>query len=154
MMVQILNTVDTAPSAEVDTHDAQAVNKAENRSLYAARAAIHTRAATGEYVRAATLLLRDAGGQVTTDYEAIITETVGDLKLRFLARDFFQNNREELRLRLVGKDVGFARKISEPSVNRPGLLLAGFDTYFAYKRVQVIGNSECSFLEGLQYACM
>ena len=43
-------------------------------------------------MRAATLLLRDAGGQVTTDYEAIITETVGDLKLRFLARDFFQNN--------------------------------------------------------------
>jgi len=29
---------------------------------------------------------------VTTDYEAVITETVGDLKLHFLARDFFQNN--------------------------------------------------------------
>jgi HPr kinase/phosphorylase len=63
--------------------------------------------------------------------------------------DFFQNNREELRLRLIGKDVGFDRKISEPSVNRPGLLLAGFDTYFAYKRVQVFGNSEHSYLEGL-----
>ncbi|MFM2168514.1 MAG: HPr(Ser) kinase/phosphatase [Prosthecobacter sp.] len=64
--------------------------------------------------------------------------------------DFFQTNREELRLRLIGKDVGFARKISEPSVNRPGLLLAGFDTYFAYKRVQVFGNSEHSYLEGLE----
>lgn len=64
--------------------------------------------------------------------------------------DFFQNNREELRLRLIGKDTGFARKISEPSVNRPGLLLAGFDTYFAYKRVQVFGNSEHSYLEGLE----
>ncbi|NBQ57304.1 MAG: class I SAM-dependent RNA methyltransferase, partial [Opitutaceae bacterium] len=63
-----------------------------NEKLPAARAAIHARAASGEYLRAATLLLRDAGGQVTTDYEAIITETVGDLKLRFLARDFFQNN--------------------------------------------------------------
>ena len=31
-------------------------------------------------------------GAVTTDYEAVITETVGELKLRFLARDFFQNN--------------------------------------------------------------
>ncbi|MDB6126590.1 MAG: SAM-dependent methyltransferase [Verrucomicrobia bacterium] len=44
------------------------------------------------YTRGATLLLREASGVVTTDYDAIITETVGDLKLRFLARDFFQNN--------------------------------------------------------------
>lgn len=63
--------------------------------------------------------------------------------------DFFHHNREQLRLRLIGEDSGFARKISEPSVNRPGLLLAGFDTYFAYKRVQVVGNSEHSYLEGL-----
>jgi HPr kinase/phosphorylase len=63
--------------------------------------------------------------------------------------DFFQHNREQLRLRLIGEDSGFSRKISEPSVNRPGLLLAGFDTYFAYKRVQVMGNSEHSYLEGL-----
>jgi HPr kinase/phosphorylase len=38
----------------------------------------------------------------------------------------------------------------EPSVNRPGLALSGFFTYFAYKRVQVIGNSEISFLQGLK----
>lgn len=44
------------------------------------------------YTRGATLLLREASGTVTTDYDAVITETVGDLKLRFLARDFFQNN--------------------------------------------------------------
>jgi tRNA/tmRNA/rRNA uracil-C5-methylase (TrmA/RlmC/RlmD family) len=37
-------------------------------------------------------LLRDAGGVVTTRYDEVVTETVGDLKLRFLARDFFQNN--------------------------------------------------------------
>jgi 23S rRNA (uracil1939-C5)-methyltransferase/tRNA (uracil-5-)-methyltransferase len=76
----------------IDVPRCDIATDAINAKLPAARAAIHTRAATGEYVRAATLLLRDAGGQVTTDYEAIITETVGDLKLRFLARDFFQNN--------------------------------------------------------------
>jgi 23S rRNA (uracil1939-C5)-methyltransferase/tRNA (uracil-5-)-methyltransferase len=76
----------------IDVPRCDIATDAINEKLPAARAAIHTRAATGEYVRAATLLLRDAGGQVTTDYEAIITETVGDLKLRFLARDFFQNN--------------------------------------------------------------
>ncbi len=44
------------------------------------------------YKRGSTLLLRDAGGEVATTFEQVITETVGDLKLRFLARDFFQNN--------------------------------------------------------------
>ncbi|WP_414664623.1 class I SAM-dependent RNA methyltransferase [Horticoccus sp. 23ND18S-11] len=50
------------------------------------------RAQQETYTRAATLLLRQASGEVTTDYDAVITETVGDLKLHFLARDFFQNN--------------------------------------------------------------
>lgn len=64
--------------------------------------------------------------------------------------EFFRTNEKSLRLRLIGSEAGFSRKISEPSVNRPGLALAGFFTYFAYKRVQVIGNSEHSFLEGLE----
>jgi len=63
-----------------------------NAKLPEVRARVHARAAAGEYERSSTLLLREASGQVTTDYDAIITETVGDLKLRFLARDFFQNN--------------------------------------------------------------
>jgi len=50
------------------------------------------RARQASYIRGGTLLLREASGEVTTDYDATITETVGDLKLRFLARDFFQNN--------------------------------------------------------------
>jgi 23S rRNA (uracil1939-C5)-methyltransferase/tRNA (uracil-5-)-methyltransferase len=63
-----------------------------NARLAAVRADIHARAAAGEFKRGATLLLREASGAVTTDYDAVITETVGDLKLHFLARDFFQNN--------------------------------------------------------------
>lgn len=63
-----------------------------------------------------------------------------------MVEDFFQSNKSALRLKLVGSDVGFQRKIIEPSTNRPGLALSGFFTYFAYKRVQVIGNSELSFL--------
>ncbi len=60
--------------------------------LATVRADVRARAAAGEFERGATLLLRDAGGVVTTDYEEVVTETVGDLRLRFLARDFFQNN--------------------------------------------------------------
>jgi 23S rRNA (uracil1939-C5)-methyltransferase/tRNA (uracil-5-)-methyltransferase len=76
----------------VDVPHCPIATEAINAKLTEVRARVHTRAAAGDYERAATLLLREASGAVTTDYDAIITETVGDLKLRFLARDFFQNN--------------------------------------------------------------
>lgn len=60
--------------------------------------------------------------------------------------DFYKNHKETLELKIVGKPVGMKRKISEPAANRPGLALSGFGTYFAPKRVQVIGNSEVSYL--------
>ncbi len=76
----------------VDVPRCPIATEAINEKLTEVRARVHTRAAAGEYQRSATLLLRDAGGAVTTDYDAVVTETVGDLKLHFLARDFFQNN--------------------------------------------------------------
>jgi tRNA/tmRNA/rRNA uracil-C5-methylase (TrmA/RlmC/RlmD family) len=63
-----------------------------NARLETVRADVRTKAAAGAFRRSATLLLRDASGHVTTDYDEVVTETVGDLRLRFLARDFFQNN--------------------------------------------------------------
>ncbi|MDX2185677.1 MAG: class I SAM-dependent RNA methyltransferase [Opitutaceae bacterium] len=67
-------------------------SEAINARLGAVREEIRAKAAAGAYTRAATLLLRDASGHVTTNYDEVVTETVGELKLRFLARDFFQNN--------------------------------------------------------------
>lgn len=63
-----------------------------NAKLPEVRAATRAKLAAGEYKRDATLLLRHALEGVVTDYDAVITEQVGDLKLRFLSRDFFQNN--------------------------------------------------------------
>ncbi|MFO1451285.1 MAG: class I SAM-dependent RNA methyltransferase [Opitutaceae bacterium] len=63
-----------------------------NGRLTSLREEVRAKAEAGGYVRGATLLLREASGQVTTDYDAVIVETVGTLRLRFLARDFFQNN--------------------------------------------------------------
>jgi HPr kinase/phosphorylase len=60
--------------------------------------------------------------------------------------DFYERHREALGLVLLGSDAGFGRKIGEPTINRPGLALSGFLSYFAYKRVQVLGNSELSYL--------
>lgn len=62
---------------------------------------------------------------------------------------FFTEQAEALGLKLVGGATGLQRVIREPTVNRPGLALAGFTRYFAYKRVQVIGNAEAYFLKSL-----
>lgn len=74
----------------VDVPRCEIATEAINAQLTRTRAEVL--AQKDSYKRGATLLLRDAGGEVVTTHDAIITETVGDLKLRFLARDFFQNN--------------------------------------------------------------
>lgn len=62
---------------------------------------------------------------------------------------FFGAHAELLQLRLEGERVGFHRKIREPTINRPGLALAGFFNYFAEKRVQVLGAAEFTYLKSL-----
>jgi tRNA/tmRNA/rRNA uracil-C5-methylase (TrmA/RlmC/RlmD family) len=76
----------------VDVPHCDIATDAINARLPVVRSNVRIRAAAGEFARGATLLLRDASGEVTIDYDAIVTETVDGLKLRFLARDFFQNN--------------------------------------------------------------
>jgi HPr kinase/phosphorylase len=62
---------------------------------------------------------------------------------------FFKQHAKTLQLKLEGSPVGFERRIREPTINRPGLALAGFYTYFAEKRVQVLGAAEQSYLKNL-----
>src|SRR5881296_2869465 len=62
---------------------------------------------------------------------------------------FYNSHSEKLHMKLEGSRVGFHRKIREPTINRPGLALAGFYTYFAEKRVQVLGAAEQSYLRSL-----
>src|SRR5216110_3038218 len=62
---------------------------------------------------------------------------------------FFIAHGGKLQLKLEGKRVGFHRKIREPTINRPGLALSGFYSYFAEKRVQVLGAAEHSYLKSL-----
>ena len=66
--------------------------------------------------------------------------------------DFFRHDETNLKLKLVGSDVGMDRLIKEPSINRPGLALSGFFDYFAYMRVQVFGNSELAYVKKLDEA--
>ena len=62
---------------------------------------------------------------------------------------FYTDHASPLELKLVAGASGLKRIIREPTVNRPGLALAGFTKYFASKRVQVIGSAESSFLKSL-----
>src|SRR6266403_6037597 len=62
---------------------------------------------------------------------------------------FFIAHGGKLQLKLEGKRVGFHRKIREPTIKRPGLALSGFYSYFAEKRVQVLGAAEQSYLQSL-----
>lgn len=62
---------------------------------------------------------------------------------------FFKEYEKELELELIAGEGGLKRDIIEPTVNRPGLVLAGFTKYFAYKRVQALGNAEVFFLRSL-----
>ncbi len=62
---------------------------------------------------------------------------------------FYTDHADELELKLLAGANGLKRIIREPTVNRPGLALAGFTKYFANKRVQVMGNAECHFLKSL-----
>lgn len=93
----------------VDVPRCEIATDAINEKLPEVRAKTLARIAAGECHRGATLLLRHAQEGVTTDYDAIITEEIvagsglstldsrlggaqPPLRLRFLARDFFQNN--------------------------------------------------------------
>ena len=62
---------------------------------------------------------------------------------------FYNSHADKLQMKLEGPRIGFHRKIREPTINRPGLALSGFYTYFAEKRVQVLGAAEHSYLKSL-----
>ena len=62
---------------------------------------------------------------------------------------FYNSHAQHLQMKLEGPHVGFHRKIREPTINRPGLALSGFFSYFAEKRVQVFGAAENTYLKSL-----
>lgn len=62
---------------------------------------------------------------------------------------FFKEHGPGLQMKLLAGAAHLKRIIREPTVNRPGLALSGFTQYFAYKRVQVMGNAEVYYLRSL-----
>lgn len=63
--------------------------------------------------------------------------------------EFYTRHSEALEMKLEGPQIGFEHRIKEPTINRPGLALSGFYSYFAYKRIQVLGSAELAYLKSL-----
>jgi len=62
---------------------------------------------------------------------------------------FYTEKAPALQLKLMAAAGGLKRIIREPTVNRPGLALTGFTRYFAFKRIQALGNAEAFYLKSL-----
>ncbi len=76
----------------VDVPECPIATKKINETLPKIREEIREKALRGEFKHGATILLRETLEGVISDYKAPVSEKVGDLTLRFVAGDFFQNN--------------------------------------------------------------
>ncbi|MCP5532776.1 MAG: class I SAM-dependent RNA methyltransferase [Akkermansiaceae bacterium] len=74
----------------VDVPRCEIAMDAINDALPGIRDDVRSRAAS--FRRGSTVLIRAARNGVVTEFDATVTEKVGDLEFKFLARDFFQNN--------------------------------------------------------------
>lgn len=63
--------------------------------------------------------------------------------------EFHEKMNSQLQLKLVAGQKGLGRMIKWPEINRPGLALAGYFDYFPWRRVQVLGKVEVTYLRSL-----
>ena len=58
--------------------------------------------------------------------------------------------RDTLQLELIGDDAGLARQVTSSEASSPGLVLAGYTDRFVAQRIQVLGETEVSYLWSLE----
>jgi HPr kinase/phosphorylase len=64
--------------------------------------------------------------------------------------EFYEKMKDDLQLTLVAGKQGLGRMIKWPEINRPGLALAGYFDYFPWRRVQILGKVEMTYLRSLK----
>ena len=64
-------------------------------------------------------------------------------------KTLYEDNKDRLGLEIINGDYSFSKPITEGELHRPGLALTGFVKVFTYQRVQIIGNTETSYLADL-----
>ena len=63
---------------------------------------------------------------------------------------YYENYGGTLELQLCNSPLGMSRKILQPTLNRPGLALAGYFSYFAHERIQVFGAAEMAYMTTME----
>lgn len=56
---------------------------------------------------------------------------------------------KDLEISLIAGESGIDKMVESPELHRPGLALAGFYEIFSHERIQILGNTECSYLKNL-----
>jgi HPr kinase/phosphorylase len=72
-----------------------------------------------------------------------------DSSKQLSVRQFFEEEAGELRLTLLSDPMELGREIPQKNLHRPGLALAGYLELFTHDRIQVLGNTEISYLRSL-----
>ncbi|MDZ7262714.1 MAG: HPr kinase/phosphorylase, partial [candidate division KSB1 bacterium] len=67
-------------------------------------------------------------------------------------KTLFEDNKERLQLELVTSNGNLDKTIREGELHRPGLALSGFVEVFTFHRIQILGNSEITYLRTLSPA--
>jgi HPr kinase/phosphorylase len=71
------------------------------------------------------------------------------IPLEVTIADVFAHLKRALELRLLAGEAGFDRKIRSTRIQKPGLALVGHTSFVHKDRVQILGETEISFLESL-----
>jgi len=64
-------------------------------------------------------------------------------------KDFFETMNKDFALSVITDPKTLENSIQEGYIHRPGLALAGYVEHFSYKRIQVLGETEISYMQTL-----
>jgi HPr kinase/phosphorylase len=74
------------------------------------------------------------------------------VKPRLTVGQLFERMRDPLELEQIGPAAGLDREITSPEASSPGLVLAGYINRFPHQRIQVLGETEITYLQSLDSA--
>lgn len=64
-------------------------------------------------------------------------------------KTLFDDNQDTMKLEVVNSEGNLNKYVREKDIHRPGLALSGFVEVFTYRRIQILGNSEITYLNKL-----
>lgn len=71
------------------------------------------------------------------------------MKPRLTVGQLLERMRDPLQLEILGPALGHDREITSPEASSPGLVLAGYVNRFPHQRIQVLGETEITYLQSL-----